>query len=140
MPDRPNKETIFHQACEINDVSQRASFIAQACQGDESLRAEIEELLKLDDQRDSLLDFELTNLDQTSDSFPILEKPGDEIGPFKLLQKVGEGGMCVVYMAEQKVPVRRRVALKIIKPGMDTREVVARFEAERQALAQWHSL
>ena len=66
---------------------------------------------------------------------PIAEGPGTRIGPYKLLQRIGEGGMGVVYMAEQEVPVRRKVALKIIKPGMDTGQVVARFEAERQALA-----
>jgi serine/threonine protein kinase len=64
-----------------------------------------------------------------------LEQPGDHIGHYKLLQKIGEGGCGTVYMAEQEEPVRRRVALKIIKLGMDTRQVVARFEAERQALA-----
>src|SRR5207247_8639073 len=63
------------------------------------------------------------------------EKPGDRIGHYKLLQQIGEGGCGVVYMAEQEEPVRRRVALKIIKPGMDTKSVIARFEAERQALA-----
>ncbi len=66
---------------------------------------------------------------------PIIERPGDRIGRYKLLEKLGEGGFGGVYMAEQREPVRRRVALKIIKVGMDTREVVARFEAERQALA-----
>ena len=66
---------------------------------------------------------------------PILEGPGNRIGPYRLLQQIGEGGMGVVYMAEQVRPVRRRVALKIIKPGMDTNQVIARFEAERQALA-----
>ena len=65
----------------------------------------------------------------------ILEGPGSRIGPYRLLQQIGEGGMGVVYMAEQEKPVRRRVALKIIKPGMDTAQVIARFEAERQALA-----
>ncbi len=60
---------------------------------------------------------------------------GTQVGPYKLLQQIGEGGMGVVYMAEQQKPVRRRVALKIIKPGMDSRQVIARFEAERQALA-----
>ena len=64
-----------------------------------------------------------------------LEQPGTQIGPYKLLEQIGEGGMGVVYVASQKEPLRRKVALKIIKPGMDTREVVARFEAERQALA-----
>jgi serine/threonine protein kinase len=65
----------------------------------------------------------------------LLEQPGDRIGRYKLLQKIGEGGCGVVYVAEQEEPVRRRVALKVIKPGMDTRQVIARFEAERQALA-----
>jgi serine/threonine protein kinase len=63
------------------------------------------------------------------------EEPGTVIGPYKLLQQIGEGGMGIVYMAEQQKPVRRRVALKIIKPGMDSKQVIARFEAERQALA-----
>src|SRR5260221_12768720 len=66
---------------------------------------------------------------------PVTERPGDCIGRYKLLQKIGEGGMGVVYMADQEEPVRRRVALKIIKLGMDTKSVIARFEAERQALA-----
>src|SRR5213075_3202421 len=65
----------------------------------------------------------------------VTEKPGDRIGRYKLLQQIGEGGMGIVYMAEQEEPIRRRVALKVIKLGMDTRDVVARFEAERQALA-----
>ena len=68
-------------------------------------------------------------------SWPLLEGPGSVIGPFKLLQKIGEGGMGAVFMAEQEKPVRRKVALKLIKPGMDTGQVIARFEAERQALA-----
>jgi serine/threonine protein kinase len=70
-----------------------------------------------------------------TDDLVISERPGTKIGPYKLLQEIGEGGFGVVYMAEQVEPVRRKVALKIIKPGMDTKQVVARFEAERQALA-----
>ena len=73
--------------------------------------------------------------DTPAGSRPFSEGPGSRIGPYKLLQEIGEGGMGVVYMAEQETPVRRRVALKIIKPGMDTSQVIARFEAERQALA-----
>ena len=65
----------------------------------------------------------------------LLSVPGSHIGPYKLLQVIGEGGFGVVYMAEQEKPIRRRVALKVIKPGMDTKQVIARFEAERQALA-----
>src|SRR5207247_8302740 len=72
---------------------------------------------------------------RTADYEPIAERPGSTIGPYKLLQQIGEGGMGVVYMAEQTEPVRRKVALKIIKPGMDSAQVIARFEAERQALA-----
>ncbi len=72
---------------------------------------------------------------QAAASLPITERPGSSIGPYKLLQKIGEGGMGAVYMAEQEQPVRRWVALKIIKPGMDSEQVIARFEAERQALA-----
>ena len=72
---------------------------------------------------------------QTTELSPLIEKPGDHIGRYKLLQQIGEGGFGVVYMAQQQEPVKRRVALKIIKLGMDTRQVVARFEAERQALA-----
>src|SRR5207245_8719194 len=71
----------------------------------------------------------------TEANIPLTEKPGDRIGRYKLLQQIGEGGCGVVYMAEQEEPVRRRVALKVIKLGMDTKEVIARFEAERQALA-----
>src|SRR5947209_5251829 len=74
-------------------------------------------------------------VDHTVDMPAIAEGPGTTIGHYKLLQKIGEGGFGVVYMAEQQQPVRRTVALKIIKPGMDTREVIARFESERQALA-----
>jgi serine/threonine protein kinase len=72
---------------------------------------------------------------RSTPSTPVIEGPGSRVGPFKLLQRIGEGGMGIVYMAEQEQPVRRKVALKIIKPGMDTRQIVARFEAERQALA-----
>src|SRR5262245_18562651 len=73
---------------------------------------------------------------QSSDSTRVsMEQPGDRIGRYKLLEKIGEGGFGAVYVAEQREPVKRRVALKIIKLGMDTRQVVARFEAERQALA-----
>ena len=74
-------------------------------------------------------------LGATIDQPPSLERPGMSIGPYKLLQQIGEGGMGVVFMAEQQEPVRRKVALKIIKPGMDSGQVIARFEAERQALA-----
>ena len=81
------------------------------------------------------LDGSRRRLDATPNRRPSREQPGTVIGPYKLLQQIGEGGMGVVFMAEQTEPVQRTVALKIIKPGMDTRQVIARFEAERQALA-----
>src|SRR5207249_8243720 len=87
------------------------------------------------DNPDSFLAAPDTDLRATIDEPPVAECPGTVIGPYKLLEQIGEGGFGVVFMAEQMRPVRRKVALKILKPGMDTRQVVARFEAERQALA-----
>jgi WD40 repeat protein/serine/threonine protein kinase len=126
---------IFLRALEIQSADARAGYIEGACHQDESLRSRVEALLK-SHQQDSFLEAPAlegaaTFLAATSMS----EGPGTVIGHYKLLQKLGEGGFGVVYMAEQKEPVKRRVALKIIKLGMDTQQVVARFEAERQALA-----
>ena len=135
---------IFLVAVETTEPGQRKEYLDQACGADLGLRRHVEALLKVHDEPDSLLDQERINaqLGVDDDSAataaleqPPLERPGTQIGPYKLLQEIGEGGMGVVYMAEQKAPVERRVALKIIKPGMDTRQVIARFEAERQALA-----
>ena len=121
---------------------ERAAFLEAACAGDSSLRAEVEDLLR---QHERVGDFlETPVLRDSSPSGTVLippgtvsvsEKAGDRIGRYKLLQAIGEGGCGLVYMAEQEEPVRRRVALKIIRLGMDTKSVVARFEAERQALA-----
>src|SRR5262249_49897537 len=95
-----------------------------------------EELLQHDAAAGSFLDLPAgTNTQATTDGPPDCEGPGAMIGPYKLLEQIGEGGMGLVYVAEQQHPVRRKVALKVIKPGMDTRQVIARFEAERQALA-----
>ncbi|HEY2883556.1 MAG TPA: protein kinase, partial [Pirellulales bacterium] len=105
------------------------------CAGDQSLRAEVEGLLLHHRQLGDFLASAPADRGPTQDHAPIVERPGAVIGPYKLLEQIGEGGMGVVFMAEQTRPVQRRVALKIIKPGMDTKQVVARFEAERQALA-----
>jgi len=119
---------IFLRAVEIASPEERSAFLESACPGDESLRSRVQDLL--DSHRpDSFLEEPAVALASPA------EMPGDRIGRYKLLEEIGEGGMGVVYMAEQEEPVRRRVALKVIKPGMDTRQVVARFEAERQALA-----
>src|SRR5262249_21986881 len=99
------------------------------------LRQKIEALLRAYEQAGSFLESPASPPVATIDEPPPTEGPGTIIGPYKLLEQIGEGGFGVVYMAEQTQPVRRKVALKILKPGMDTRQVVARFEAERQALA-----
>jgi serine/threonine protein kinase len=133
-PKQPGKEQAFSVAAEIQDPAERAAYLDEACGGDAAMRAEIEQLLAHDAEEDSLLDRSAAGLGPTIDQ-PVSEKPGTQIGPYKLMEQIGEGGMGVVFVAEQERPVRRKVALKIVKPGMDTKEVVARFEAERQALA-----
>jgi serine/threonine protein kinase len=133
---------IFAEAMEIADARARKAFLGEACGGDRVLRKEVEELLQAEAHAGGFLrdkpqdpgvhlgiDFSALPL------IPHTEKIGDRIGPYKLLQKIGEGGCGNVYMAEQEQPVRRKVALKVIKLGMDTRSVIARFQAERQALA-----
>src|SRR4029079_2603352 len=96
-------------------------------------RAEVEALLEAGDRAGDFLQSPVAAV--TVDHQPLAEPPGTVVGPYKLLEQIGEGGFGVVFMAEQQRPVRRKVALKVLKPGMDTRQVVARFEAERQALA-----
>jgi len=107
----------------------RASFLAEACGQDSDLRQSVEALLDAHDQAGDFLP------DRPRSSSEVFEAAGTVVGRYRLLEKIGEGGFGVVYMAEQQEPVRRKVALKIIKVGMDTKQVVARFEAERQALA-----
>ena len=129
---------IFLDAVERHAPAEWADFLQQACGDDAELRQWVEELLAAHGGVDSLLDRASTGRHVTvpqTEGISISERPGTRIGPYKLLEKIGEGGMGVVYMAEQEEPVARRVALKIIKPGMDTQQVIARFEAERQALA-----
>src|SRR5262245_38511245 len=125
-------KTIFLNALEIASAEARRAYLNAQCGSDDSLRAEVEELLRHHEQIAVL--GESAPASSTAPP-PSLEHPGAQIGPYQLLQQIGEGGMGVVYMAEQTQPIARRVALKIIKPGMDTRQVIARFEAERQALA-----
>jgi serine/threonine protein kinase len=136
-----NEETLFHLAVG-KPAGERAAFLEHACGGDAALRSRVEALLQAHDHPGSFLGNPAPDLEATSDSLPGrrdgaagAEGPGSRIGPYKLLQQIGEGGFGVVYMAEQSQPVQRRVALKIIKPGMDSRQVIARFEVERQALA-----
>ncbi|NQV34870.1 MAG: protein kinase [Phycisphaeraceae bacterium] len=129
-------ERIASKARDITDPEVRSAYIETACQGDQGKQAKVDALLQghnEDVKPDALV--ESLDPDVTAETAALSEAPGTIIGRYKLLEKVGEGGFGVVYVAEQKRPVKRRVALKIIKLGMDTKQVIARFEAERQALA-----
>ena len=129
-----NKFAPFFLAALERPADAWPAYLDEACAGDSGLQEQVRLLLDAHAGGTGMLDHavrpEVLTLEQ-----PPLEQPGTEIGPYKLLEQIGEGGMGVVYMAEQQEPIRRKVALKIIKLGMDTEQVIARFEAERQALA-----
>jgi serine/threonine protein kinase len=127
--------SIFLEAVEHYPPDQRPAYLDRACAGDPALRTEVEILLRAHGEPDGPLDRLDRELAQTADGAAPCDGPGTIIGPYKLMEQIGEGGMGLVFVAEQQQPVRRKVALKVIKPGMDTRQVIARFEAERQALA-----
>jgi serine/threonine protein kinase len=122
---------LFAQALQRSTTAEREKYLAEACAGQPELRSQIESLLRAHEQARDFLSHTI----RLPPPDTVIERSGTMIGRYKLLEKIGEGGFGVVYMAEQQEPVRRMVALKIIKAGMDTREVIARFEAERQALA-----
>ena len=143
MNDLPEQEVAIYNAARRLAAAERAAYLDQACAGDAALRRRLDKLLRVDEEAGDFLEKPaLANPNALAmsggtnpPSLPPSEKPGDRIGPYKLLQQIGEGGCGVVYMAEQEAPIRRRVALKVVKLGMDTKQVIARFEAERQALA-----
>ena len=126
---------IFLDALELGPADDRGAFIDRACGADAALRGEVENLLACHAQVGTFLASTAPEPGTTPAMDPAPEGPGTVVGPYRLMEQVGEGGMGLVFVAEQREPVRRKVALKVIKPGMDTREVVARFGAERQALA-----
>jgi serine/threonine protein kinase len=131
----PCAKSIFLAALELPSPSEWPAFLEARCGGDTELRRRVEALLEAHAQTSGAFD-RFTPRDQETAEHPFpIEGPGQSIGPYRLLEPIGEGGMGAVYMAEQLQPIRRKVALKIIKPGMDTKQVIARFEAERQALA-----
>ena len=149
MIDPSDREVaVFNAALQL-PAERRAAYLDQECAGDSALRLRVEALLRTHDEVGTFLENPTqeagpsfsTAIEQPEPSgtirleIPSLQKTGDRIGRYKLLQQIGEGGCGVVYMAEQSEPVRRKVALKVIKLGMDTKNVIARFEAERQALA-----
>jgi serine/threonine-protein kinase len=129
-----NERDLFIAALNKPQAAERAAFLDAACGDNAELRVQVEALLREHAQLGSFLEAPAPPV-PTADELPLREGPGKVIGPYKLLEQIGEGGFGVVFMAEQQQPLRRKVALKVLKPGMDTRQVVARFEAERQALA-----
>ncbi len=127
-------ESIFYSALDKEDALERAAYLDSACGEDAGLRCRVERLLNAHPKLGDFLQGDAAQMTATT-SVNIAEGPGTQIGPYKLLQQLGEGGMGVVFLAERQHPVKQRVALKIIKQGMDTKNFIARFEAERQALA-----
>lgn len=125
---------IVERATDFDDVAARDAFIIKECGDDQELLARVRQLL--DEHLATIAHDSASNRSHGTTGYSLNQlEAGDSIGPYRLIEKIGEGGMGVVFSADQKEPVRRRVALKIIKPGMDSKEVVQRFEAERRALA-----
>src|SRR5262249_20719025 len=132
---------IFIAALQKDDAAQRQAYLDEACAQQRELRKQVENLLRLHEGAGRFLEKPAAESAATgavqaaAEQVSSPEAPGAILGLYKLLQQIGEGGMGTVFMAEQTQPVQRKVALKLIKPGMDSRLVIARFEAERQALA-----
>jgi serine/threonine protein kinase/tetratricopeptide (TPR) repeat protein len=132
----PNSiDRVFWDAAQIADAGERDAFLDRACAGNGEFRRRVEQLLQARSQARSFLESPLAHLSATRIEHLEGDVPDTPLGPYKLLEQIGEGGFGVVFMAEQQEPIRRKVALKVLKAGMDTRDVIARFEAERQALA-----
>jgi serine/threonine protein kinase/predicted Zn-dependent protease len=129
-----NERSIFLAALDIDDRAQREAYVVRACGSDSVLRSQVEDLLAAHAEPGNFMQRSAPAVAGLAER-TVVEGPGTVIGAYKLLEQIGEGGFGVVYMAEQSQPVQRRVALKVLKPGMGTRQVIARFEAERQALA-----
>ena len=146
-PEPAAEKSIFFDALDIESPSDRVAFVVSACQGNPKLLASVSALLREHEREDNPVDkpiaatgrMHFSSMDETgtlaSQAGHPYHAPGTMIGPYKLMEQIGEGGFGVVYVADQQESIRRRVALKIIKPGMESREVLTRFEAERQAIA-----
>jgi serine/threonine protein kinase len=128
-------ESIFLAALEKSPPQKRAAYLDEACGDDEPLRRRVERLLEAHLKAADFLERPPADVALAVEKSGVTERPGSTIGPYKLLEQIGEGGFGVVFMAEQEEPIRRKVALKVIKPGMDTKAVIGRFAVERQALA-----
>src|SRR5262245_9468758 len=134
---QPRANDLFLKALELRSAEERRRFLDEACAQDPALRAEVESLLEASARAGSFLEppAPAANLLPPTEEPRVTESRGNVIRPYKSLGLIGEGGMGSVWMAEQTEPIRRRVAVKVIKAGMDSKQVLARFEAERQALA-----
>src|SRR5262245_46121049 len=130
----PRLKELFNDLIELDDEARRA-YLLEHCGDDAALRERLENLLRAHESADVML-ADPTLGPGAIGTAPDIAVIGQRVGPYQLLEKLGEGGFGAVYLAEQREPVQRKVALKVIKPGMDTRQVIARFEAERQALAR----
>src|SRR5262245_28018850 len=129
-----SEEELFHRVL-LKPTSERAAYLDEVCRGDDALRRGLEVLLGAHESSGSFLAAPPVSHQAETLDHSVIERPCDVIGSYKLLELIGEGGMGTVWMAQQTEPVQRRVALKLIKAGMDSRQTIARFEAERQALA-----
>ncbi len=128
-------EGIYYRALQRGNEQERSAYLDMVCGEDSELRAAVEGLLRAHDKAGDFLNTPIFEAGEALDYSPLCEGSAMILGPYKLLEKIGEGGMATVYRAEQTEPIQRKVALKIIKVGMDTKQVIARFEAERQVLA-----
>jgi WD40 repeat protein/serine/threonine protein kinase len=128
-------DRIFWEAAQLASAGERDAYLERACATNLALRRRVEQLLRARSKVEGFLEAPALDPVATVDDPALTERPGTVIGPYKLLEQIGEGGFGVVFLAEQQQPVRRQVALKVLKPGMDSAPVIARFEAERQALA-----
>jgi serine/threonine protein kinase/tetratricopeptide (TPR) repeat protein len=135
MEKPPSPDEIFAEALRRSPGDERSAYLDEVCPDDFPQRQRVERLLQAYAEAGNFLESPPCGVGMTADVPPLVEEPDTLIGSYKLLEQIGEGGFGIVYLADQQEPVRRHVALKIIKPGMDTRDVAARFEAERQALA-----
>jgi serine/threonine protein kinase/tetratricopeptide (TPR) repeat protein len=131
---KPDEAAIFNAARRIEDPAARRQYVGEACGQDLALAGRVEALLRIHDEDPTFL-ASLAEGVRDPLGAPAAEGPGTQVGPYKLLRPIGEGGMGSVFLAEQTQPLQRQVALKVVRPGMDSRQVLARFEQERQALA-----
>ncbi|MCU0963333.1 MAG: protein kinase, partial [Pirellulaceae bacterium] len=132
----PDELAIFRIAHSIQSAELREAYLRQMCRDDASVRDRVVQLLEASQEDPAFLEIPPTGVGPTVEFVSITERPGTQIGPYQLVEELGDGGMGIVYRAAQREPIQREVALKIIKPGMDTQEVLARFQAEEQALAR----